>query len=117
VGGAAEILLVTRAAPGAAVLTAAAAGTALGMASGLGAGLLYMRRRFAASPPLGTVIRVAGAAAAAALVGRVFPGSGKVATLAAMAAVGIAYVAALVALGEFKADDRAKFRRILRRGS
>jgi hypothetical protein len=36
--------------------------------------------------------------------------------LAAIAAVGIVYAVVLIALGEFGAEDKAKVRRILRRG-
>jgi O-antigen/teichoic acid export membrane protein len=117
VGGGAAFLIVPGRAPGAPMLNAAAAATAIGMAAGLAAALVYVRQRFSAGPPLASVARVAAAAALAILAGRFVPGQGKIVTLAALAAAGSIFLVALVALGEFKAQDRAKFRKILGRGA
>jgi O-antigen/teichoic acid export membrane protein len=115
VGAAAAAVLVPHATPGAPMLVAAASATSLGMAAGFVASVIYMRARLGGSPPLATVVRVAIAGIAATLAGRLIPGHGKVMGLAAIAAVGVVYVAALIALREFGPDDRAKFRRVLRR--
>lgn len=116
VGSIAAAVLIPRATPGAPMLVAAASATSLGMAAGFVASLVYLRARFGGGLPLATVARVAASAAAAVLVGRFFPGHGKIMGLAAIAAVGIVYAVVLVALGEFGAEDKAKLRRILRRG-
>jgi hypothetical protein len=50
------------------------------------------------------------------LVGRFLPSHGKVLGLATIAVVGIVYAALLIGLREFGPDDKAKLRRILRRG-
>jgi hypothetical protein len=65
--------------------------------------------------PAATVLRVGVSAAAAVLVGRFIPGHGKVAGLAAIAAVGLVYIAGLLVTRELGAQDRAKLARILRR--
>ena len=115
VGAAAAAVLVPRATPGAPMLVAAASATSLGMAAGFVASLLYLRASLGGGLPLATVARVGAALAAATLVGRFLPAHGKILGLACIAAVGIVYIVALVALGEFGPDDKAKLRRILRR--
>lgn len=114
VGSALAFAIVPGAAPGPAMLTAAAIATALGMLAGLLAAIVYLWRRFATLPPLTSVLRVCAAAALAIALGRVIPGSGKIAGLAAMAASGIAFAAALLLLREFGATDREKFAKILK---
>jgi Na+-driven multidrug efflux pump len=96
------------------MLTAAAIATALGMLAGLLAALVYLWRRFATLPPLTSVLRVCAAAALATGLGRVMPGSGKIAGLAAMAVSGIAFAAVMLFLREFGATDREKFAKILK---
>jgi stage V sporulation protein B len=115
VGGAAAFLIVPRQSPGPAMLAAAAFATALGMAAGFAAALVYLRRLFSAGPPLPSVLRVFAATAIAIAVGRFFPGQGKIVSLLALAAAGLAFFVALIALGEFGPQDRAKFRKILSR--
>jgi O-antigen/teichoic acid export membrane protein len=115
VGVGAAFVLVPAAAPGAPMLVAAATSTALGMAAGFVASVIYLRSRLGGGLPLATVLRVGISAVAAALVGRFVPGHGKVAGLAAIAAVGVVYLGGLVVTGELGADDRAKLMRILRR--
>jgi O-antigen/teichoic acid export membrane protein len=115
VGGAAAFIIVPGQAPGAPMLNAAALATALGMAAGFGASLVYLRRRFAANPPLPTVLRVLVAAALAIAAGRLMPGQGKIVALIALAAAGVIFLGSLIVLGEFGAQDRAKFRKILGR--
>jgi O-antigen/teichoic acid export membrane protein len=114
-GAAATALLVPHAAPGPAMLVAEASATSLGMAAGFVASLVYLRVRLGGGAPTPTVVRVAVAAAAAVVVGRFLPGHGRVLGLAAVVAVAVVYLAVLIALGEFTAADRAKFRRVLRR--
>jgi O-antigen/teichoic acid export membrane protein len=115
VGGA--YLSVPRTTPGAAMLTAAATATATGMATGFVLAIVYVRTRLGGSPPLRSVARVTLAAAAAVLVGRFFPGQGKLLGLVATLAVGAVYLVTLVALGEFGPEDKAKIAKILRRRS
>jgi hypothetical protein len=84
------------------------------MVAGLLAALVYLWRRFDALPPLLSVVRVCAAAVLATGLGRVMPGQGKIAGLAATAVAGIAFVAVLMLLREFGATDREKFAKILR---
>ena len=114
VGSALAFAIVPGATPGPAMLTAAAIATALGMLAGLLAALVYLWRRFATLPPLTSVLRVCAAAALATGLGRVMPGSGKIAGLAAMAVSGIAFAAVMLFLREFGATDREKFAKILK---
>jgi O-antigen/teichoic acid export membrane protein len=114
VGSAAAFAIVPAAAPGPAMLRAAAAATALGMLAGLVAVLVYLWRRFAAWPPLASVLRVGLAVAVAVGLGRVLPGAGKIAGLAAIAASAAVFAAVLLLAREFGATDREKFAKILR---
>jgi stage V sporulation protein B len=114
-GGGAAFALVPRATPGPDMLLAAATANGIGVAVGLALAVGYLRRRFAAGPPLATVVRVLIAAAAAIVVGHLVPGRGKIVGLATLAVVGVVFVAALVALRELGSADIAKLRRILRR--
>jgi O-antigen/teichoic acid export membrane protein len=115
VGGGIAFLIVPGRSPGPAMLNAAATATAIGMAAGFVAALVYLRRRFSAGPPPATVVRVAVAVAAAVGAGRFAPGEGKVVTLVILLATGLVFLGALLVLGEFGPQDRAKFRRILGR--
>jgi O-antigen/teichoic acid export membrane protein len=114
VGSALAFAFVPGATPGPAMLTASAVATALGMLAGLVAALVYLWRRFAALPPFLSVLRVCTAAALATALGRVMPGSGKIAGLAATVAAGIAFAAVLLLLREFGTTDREKFAKILK---
>ena len=114
VGSALAFAIVPGTPPGAAMLTAAALATALGMLAGLLAALVYLWRRFAALPPTLSVLRVCASAALATGLGRVMPGEGKMAGLAATAVACVAFAAALVLLREFGATDREKFAKILK---
>jgi len=114
VGSALAFAIVPGTPPGAAMLTAAALATALGMLAGLLAALVYLWRRFAALPPTLSVLRVCISAALATGLGRVMPGEGKMAGLAATAVACVAFAAALVLLREFGATDREKFAKILK---
>jgi stage V sporulation protein B len=116
VGAGAAALLIPRATPGAPMLVAAATATSLGMASGFVASLVYLRTQLGGGLPAATVGRVAAGIAAAVVVGRLLPAHGKVLGLATIAAVGVVYLVVIVALGELGPDDKAKVRRILRRG-
>jgi stage V sporulation protein B len=114
VGSALAFAIVPGATPGPAMLTAAASATALGMLAGLLAALAYVWRRFAACPPLASVLRVCLAAAAAILVGHLVPGQGKLIGLVAMAVAGLVFATTLVVTREFGATDREKFAKILK---
>jgi hypothetical protein len=89
--------------------------TALGMAAGFVASLVYLRTRLGGGLPPATVARVAASAAAAVVVARLLPVHGKLLGLASIAVIGLVYLAMLVLLREFTAEDKAKIRRILRR--
>jgi O-antigen/teichoic acid export membrane protein len=115
-GSALAFIIVPRTSPGAPMLTAAAVATALGMLAGLLSALVYLWRRFAALPPLASVLRVGVAAGAAVAVGHFTPGSGKIVGLAVIAASGIVFATCLVLLREFGATDREKFAKILKLG-
>jgi O-antigen/teichoic acid export membrane protein len=115
VGAAAAAVLIPRATPGAPMLVAGATATSIGMVVGFVSALVYLRATLGGSLPGATVVRVGASAAAAVAVGHFLPAHGKVLGLATIALVGIIYVAGLVVLGEFGAEDKAKFRRILRR--
>jgi O-antigen/teichoic acid export membrane protein len=116
VGCALAFVMVPGATPGAPMLTAAASATALGMVAGLLAALGYLWRRFSTLPPLASVLRIGVAAALAIALGRVIPGNGKIAGLAAMAAAGLVFVVALLLLREFSVMDKEKFAKILKLG-
>jgi polysaccharide transporter, PST family len=115
VGAGTAFLIVPGRTPGPPMLTAIASATALGMYVGVGAALVYVRRRFDALPPLSSVVRVLVATAAAVAAGRLLPGSGALVTVAALAGAGVVFLLVLILLGEFGPADRAKFRRILGR--
>jgi len=115
VGATASAILVPRTMPGAPMLVAAASATSLGMAAGLVGSIIVLRARLGGGLPPATVARVAVSLALAVLVGRFLPAHGKILGLATIALVVVVYAVALVALGEFGAEDKAKLRRILRR--
>jgi O-antigen/teichoic acid export membrane protein len=115
VGVAAAYLLVPNAAPGPAMLRAAAIATSLGMAAGFVAAVIYLRSRLGGGPPPATALRVGVSAAVAALAGRIIPAHGKLLGLVAIGAVAAVYLLGLVLTGELGAADRAKLTRILRR--
>lgn len=111
----AAFVLVPRAPLGPEMLEAAALAASAGMVLGFVLSVAYIRVRLGGSAPAATLGRIAAAAAAAVLVGRVLPGGGKVVGLAITILVAAVYLAALVVLGEFGPTDRAKLRRVLRR--
>jgi O-antigen/teichoic acid export membrane protein len=115
VGVGAAFVLVPRAALGADMLEAAAIATSTGMVLGFLSAVVYVRVRMGGSVPLPTLARLVVAAGAAVAVGHFLPGHGKVVSLFITLLVVVVYLGGLVALGEFGLDDRAKFRRILRR--
>ena len=115
-GGGAAFALVPGQPPGPAMLNAAAAATAFGMAVGFVGALVYLKRQFGGGPPLATVGRVAVALGAALAVGRLVPGQGKIVTLITLALAGVSFVVVLILMREFGVEDRAKLRRILGRG-
>jgi O-antigen/teichoic acid export membrane protein len=115
VGAGTAAVLVPRAAVGTPMLMAAATATAAGMAAGFVASVVYLRARLGGTPPVGTVVRVAIAMAAATIAAHVVPGHGKIVGLAATAIAAIVYAAALLVTGEIGPEDRAKFARVLRR--
>ena len=115
VGAAAAAVLVPRAAVGAPMLRAAATATALGMASGFVASIVYVRARLGGAPPAATVGRVAAGVAAGVLVAHLVPGHGKIMGLVAIVLAAVAYLVVLVVTGELGPADRAKLGRMLRR--
>lgn len=116
IGVGAAFILVPRAPLGPAMLQAAAIATSAGMVTGFVGAVAYVRLRLGGSVPVKSAIRIAAAATAAVLVGHFLPGHGKLVGLAITVLVAIVYLGGLVALGEFGPDDRAKLKRVLRRG-
>ncbi len=114
-GVGAAYVLVPAAALGAEMLVAMAIAAASGMVLGFVVSVLYIRVRLGGSAPMATIIRVGIAAGAAVLVGRILPGHGRIVGLAITLLVAVVYFVVLVALREFGANDRAKFRKILKR--
>jgi stage V sporulation protein B len=115
-GVTAAFVLVPRAALGPEMLTAAAVAASLGMALGFLASIVYVRMRMGGSAPLATVGRVVISGVAAVLLGSVLPIGGKVTGLAIIGLVTAVYLGGLIGLGEFGPTDRAKLRKVLRRG-
>jgi stage V sporulation protein B len=115
VGAGAAAVLVPRAAVGTPMLLAAATATALGMAAGFVASVVYVRARLGGTPPVATVLRVAVSMTAAIVAAYFVPGHGKILGLAATAVAAIVYAVALVVTGEIGPEDRAKFARVIRR--
>ena len=108
--------LVPGAALGPDMLRAAAISASAGMVAGFVGALAYVRVTLGGSAPLASVARIAASAAAAVAVGHFIPAHGKVLGLAVTILVVVIYAGGLIALGEFGPADRAKFRRVLRRG-
>jgi stage V sporulation protein B len=106
---------VPHAAPGPAMLSAAALATAAGMVIGFMGALGYLWLRFKAGLPLLSVVRVVGAIVLAVLAARLMPGKGVIAGLVAMAVAGLVFAATLLLAREFGPTDREKFLKILRR--
>lgn len=115
-GIATAFVLVPRASLGPEMLVAAATAASAGMLLGFILSVGYIRWQLGGSAPPATIARVAVAGAAAALVGRLLPGHGKVVGIAIIILVAGVYVMGLTVLGEFGPQDRAKLRKVLRRG-
>jgi stage V sporulation protein B len=113
VGTTAAFVVVPGQPPGPAMLTAAAAATSFGMAVGMVAALIYLKRQFGGAAPLATVVRVAVSVSVAVGVARLVPGEGKLITVVTLPLAGIVFLAVLILIREFGPEDRAKFARIL----
>jgi hypothetical protein len=85
------------------------------MAFGLLLGLFELVRRFGAGLPLTSLVRVGLAVAAAAAVGRIWPGGGflggKLGTLISLGACGLVYVVVVLVTGEVRPADLMRRRR------
>jgi stage V sporulation protein B len=112
-GTAAAFVLVPGQPPGPAMLIAAAAATSFGMAVGMVAALIYLKRQFGGVAPLATVVRVAVSVSVAVGVARLVPGEGKLLTLMTLPLAGVVFLVVLILIREFGPEDRAKFARIL----
>jgi len=110
-------VLVPGSALGPDMLRAAALAASTGMVAGFVGALVYVRATLGGSAPLASVARIAASAAVAVIVAHFIPVHGKVLGLAVTILVVVIYVGGLLALGEFGPEDRAKFRRVLRRGA
>jgi stage V sporulation protein B len=115
VGGVAAFVMVPAAPAGPRMLEAAAAATSIGNAAGFLGAFIYLRRRFGPITPVATVVRVAIAGTAVTVAGKFLPAAGKLVTLGVLAGLGAAFIVILVLLGEFGAQDRQSFKRILSR--
>ena len=96
-----------------AALTVAAWATTGAQALGMVVSALLLYRRFAASFPLATLVRVLIAMAVAMAVGWVWPEHSKLVTLVECVAVMGAYYLVLVLVREFTAKDLDSFRRVI----
>jgi hypothetical protein len=114
VGSAVAFTIVPQATPGPEMLRAAAVATAIGMAVGLVAALLYLGRRFSAWPPLPSLVRVCVAVVLGVMLARLLPGNGKLVGLLGCAVSAVVFAASLLLLREFGATDREKFAKILK---
>jgi stage V sporulation protein B len=112
---AANAIVIPMFTPGRALLTACAAATSGAMALGAAAAGIVLRRKLGAFMPLGSMVRVMIAAAAAAAVGRVIPFATPLGTLIEAVAVGVAFLVALVVLRELGKADLAAVTRVLGR--
>jgi stage V sporulation protein B len=116
VGIGAAFVLVPPTEIGAPMMRAAALATSAGMVLGFVGSVIYLRLRLGGNPPLATVVRVAAAGAAALVASRFLPTGGKILGLITTVMGAIVYFAVLIVLREFGPSDRAKIRKILRRG-
>ena len=108
-------LVIPRFVPGQALLTACAITTGSAMLIGALLGGLVLRRRVGAFLPLLSAVRVAVAAGAAIALGRVVPLGGALGTLLEAAAIGLAFLVALVLLRELGRADLAALTGVVRR--
>ncbi len=94
-------------------LTVAAWATTGAQALGMLVSAALIYRRFSASFPPGTLVRVVLAMAAAMALGAVWPEHSKLVTVVECVVVMVAYYVVLALLREFKAEDLASFRRVI----
>ncbi len=97
------------------MLRRAGLATLVAFSVGLAIGLGVLWHAFGSPIPAGTALRVVGVGAALVFVGRQLPPAGKVLSLAFLAAVGVAYLVALVLTREFGPEDKARLMRVLKR--
>ena len=109
----ANSLLIPRAGSPLEALTVAAWATTGAQALGMLVSVVLIHRRFAASFPLGTLVRVPLAMAAAMALGAAWPEHSKLVTLVECVVVMGAYYVVLALLREFRAQDLASFRRVI----
>ena len=95
-------------------LIAAATATLTALGGSLIFGVFSVRRVAGAFVPLKTALRVGGCIAGAAVLGLYVPPLGKVMTLAAAPAIGLAYLVALIVTGELGKADLSLVLTILR---
>jgi stage V sporulation protein B len=111
----AYLIVIPQYVPGRALLTACACATAGAMLLGAVVGGVVLKRRLGAFLPLASAVRVVIAAAAAMAVGRFLPMKTPLGTLLEAAAVGVAFLVALIILREFGREDLAAVSRVLKR--
>ena len=97
------------------LLRYAALTTFIAFTTGLVLGLIALWRAFGPPIPMLTLLRVSGVIAALVVAGRFLPELGRIASLAAAVAVGLAFLTGLWLTGEFGAEDRERFMRIIGR--
>lgn len=90
--------------------------TLIAFSVGLVLGLGALWKEWGAPIPLGTTVRVVTIGVALVVAGRFIPPAGKIVTLGIACAVGLAFLAALVITREFGAEDKARLKRMLKRG-
>ncbi len=109
------VLLPRASSPESALWTAAAASTAA-MALGLVLSLIFLYRRFTAWFPIASLLRVGAVTAACLVVGHFVPERSRLFTLMESGFIFGLYFVLLIVLREFKREDLAKIKRIIRRG-
>jgi O-antigen/teichoic acid export membrane protein len=98
------------------ILTRGAQATFIAFAFGLSFGVFELIRIFGKQIlAIGSVLRVIGVLGSFALIGVFMPLFGKILSLVILGGLGILYFVLLALLGEFNAEDRARFQRIIRR--
>jgi O-antigen/teichoic acid export membrane protein len=108
-------LAIPRFVPGQALLLACSAATSGAMVIGAAVAGGFLRRQLGAFLPWLSLVRVGLATAAALALGRVLPLHGTLMTLVEAAAVGLAFLLALVVTGELKRSELQAIGRVLTR--
>ena len=97
------------------LLRYAALATFVAFTTGLILGVAALWRAFGPPIPVLTLIRITAVITALVVAGRFLPEMSRIGSLVAAVGVGLAFLTALVVTGEFGAEDRERFMRIIGR--